>query len=218
MLQYVTKIEIENAMFLSVFNFSENENVTCYMELIHHQKCKLHGLSQEGSLTQQSHVLCLFREPNMKLKMPENIEKCISGTNNNHSDDTLLLMLQAVNDLDNVFYLQSSKIIENKTEDVYMTMNDRNACCYFKKEKPGSEGQWKLVKYNDKADGKEFFIISSLKWPGRFLHLFKGFRGNWLACTDNLRKVKEEGLWTFKVNCNLHQRRYHFWMPIAILI
>lgn len=205
--QFVTKIEMKNVMFLSVFNSTENEHLLYFMEL-YNQEYNLPRLSQEGYLAKRFHVICLFMELNMKLKLPKNIKNCIGGTNDNHSEDALELNLRAVKgrDLDNVFFLRSKMEIEKKTEDVYITMDNRNAYCYFKKEMPGSEGQWKLLKFDDDDNlslENRKFIISSLKWPGQFLYLFKSLKGYWLACTDDLEKVKEEGMWKLQVNCNV---------------
>lgn len=139
MFHYVTKIEMKNALFISVFNLTENENFVYFMELYDtDHECKLVRLSQDRNLTQQQFVICLFDQPNIKLKMPGNIQNCISGANDCHSGDDLVLMLRAVKerDLDNIFYLVSRKTIENKTENVYITMNDRNAYCYLRKKKP----------------------------------------------------------------------------------
>ena len=181
------------------------------MEL-YNQEYNLPRLSQEGYLAKRFHVICLNMELNMKLKLPKNITNCIGGTNDIYSKDALELSFRAVKgrDLDNVFYLQSNMEIEKKTEDVYITMDNRNAYCYFKKEMPGSEGQWKLLKFDEFKSHKYVnvhrrrkFIISSIRWPGQFLYLYKSVRGYWLACTDDLEKVKEKGMWKLEVNFDM---------------
>lgn len=179
MLKCITHPNMKNAVFLSVFHFTKNENVLHFLEI--------HGIKTfvfDESFYDQRHYIVRDSPPCLRLQMKP-LSFAIYGTETSEGCE---FIFESVNEqkLDNVCYIRSAQL---DWKNYYIQMKS-NGSCVAVKNKPEVGGKWKCV-FIMNGKRHETFIISSIDWPGMFLYLSK-------SCAKgqtDLKKVMEEGRW-----------------------
>lgn len=187
LLRCVTHPQVENAMFLTVFHITENNNVSHFLEI---QDIEPYVFDKD--FFAQSHYIQRVSSPYLKLHMVP-LKFGIYGTSK--TTEACKFHFEPVHgrELDNVCYIRSGRL---EWEKYYIQMNSEGSCTAVE-NRPKSGGKWKCVPL---VTGKEQqkFIISPIDFPGWFLYV-GSITGSVCGQTD-LQKVKKKGLWKI---CNI---------------
>lgn len=183
----ITQVNPKKSMFLSVFHPTECENFLRFVQ-IHSKECNFSWLDEDKRFTEEEHYIVSAKLEGKMIKMPRKNQRCVLGSTEN--TDACIFKFEAVKgrERDNIFFLKS------KHFGYYVYMYEGNQYCYSIKEKPGSEGQWKIVRFEEVEQSPQY-IISSLKWPGLFLSLTRWGLLLYLKGTYCTKEVMEKGLW-----------------------
>lgn len=185
MLSNVTEANIKNVFFLAIFHPTEHESFVHFL--------RMHGyfipcIGQDRRFYSQVYVIRSSTSSDVILEMSSWYGGRILGTK--AKTNTCEFKFEPVEErgMDNIFHLRSTYWSDHY---VYM-YKDGN--CYSVKDKPDLEGQWKVVKLENE-DGQSRFILSTLKWPGRFLYI-ENFLGTLsIKSTYDLPDDKSNFLW-----------------------
>lgn len=186
MLGYVTETHIDKAVFLTVFHPTENENFLHFLQM---HSYRIPSIGQEKSFYSKKHAICLSLKPAVKFKVSSMFDGRVLGTSEAPSASEFIF--EPVDDrmIDNIFFLHSKR--SNKMYYIYM---HKNGSCYCVKDKPKAEGQWKVVRLENKT-GPPQFVLSTLMWPCRFLSLDPLLGILFIKSTYDMEKVRTNGLW-----------------------
>ena len=178
-LKCITNPNIKNSVFLSVFHYTENENVLHFLQI--------QGIEPfvfDKHFYDHAHYIERVSPPCLKLQMAP-LRFGIYGTKTNEGCEFIFELVNG-RELDNVYYIRSA---HREWENYYIQMN-KNRSCVAVENRPKLGGKWKFIPLEP---GKKHptFIISSIDWPDLFLYLNTGeARGR----TDS-NEVKEKGIW-----------------------
>lgn len=176
---YITETTLQKAVFLSVFNLSKYENVLHFLRIRNIRIPK----------TEYNRVVSICNQTDMdlKFKMRSNIWGSIFASTSNSSACKFQLEAVPNRELDNIFYIRSTKWSE------YYIYIDNDKFCYSVSKKPGPNGQWKVVpvKLEDNPNSLQY-ILSPVEWPERFLCI-KGSKRIGSSC--DLVNIREKGIW-----------------------
>lgn len=188
LVRYVTEANVEKAVFLTVFHPTENENFLHFLRI---QEIRIPSIGQDKDFHNQVYAITLSNSPSMTLEMSSWYKGKINGTTGTSS--ACLFMFEPVKgrNLDNIFYLKSIRWSE------YYVLMCKSGTCYSVKGKPGTEGQWKLVRLENDI-GPPQYVMSSMEWPGRFLYTESTLWGPSVKSTHDLKTVRDKGLWELR--------------------
>lgn len=72
----------------------------------------------------------------------------------------------------------------------------KNGTCQSTTNTPGSEGEWKVVRLeNDEQLTRPRYLLSTIKWPGRFVYMESTLGIVSIKSTHDIKKVIDKGLW-----------------------
>lgn len=184
----ITKVTIEQATFFSFFHPTEKENCFQFLK-IHEEECNIQVLHKNTEFIGREHVICCPNLQGRHLKMPEKTQDYIKCVDESLTPSKFKFEPVEGREWDNIFFLKSAQ----SRHYVYMK-NDEY--CYSEQDKPGPEGQWKLVKFEE-SQGHPKFLISTLKKPVHFLYIYHVmWPGDWwLAGTTHIKTALDKGLW-----------------------
>ena len=161
-LRFLSEPDYSKAVFFAYFNPSEWPQTMAFMGKL--------GLSyqQNKHLASGSHYLRPQKWTNTYMVMYDLFwEKSVEGTKSYIAQ--VWFYFDPISLEDNVFYLRSYKL---PSWYVFMT-NDFLAFCKGWKGKPGPQGEWKVIRFND---GK--YMLSPRKWPKSFIYMKNNIRGS----------------------------------------
>ena len=186
MLTFLTHPKVENAVFLSVFHISENENVDRLLQI---QDIEVPTFA-ERLYNKEIHIQWSY-SPDVALQM-KHYSYRIGGTTKTTTEECKFIFEPVKGrEMDNIFYIRSACSV---WKNWYVQMNSDGTCPTVK-NKSDVGVKWKLVSLMSDPKNPNF-IITSLDCPGRFMYLD--------SLTDNIRgkrdleKVKEKGLWKIR--------------------
>ena len=186
MLGYVTESHIDKAVFLTVFHPTENEN---FLQFLQMHGYTIQGIGQEKSFYGKNHSIRSSLTPRVNLKVSSMFDGRIFGTSEAPSASEFIFEPVEDRIIDNIFFLHSKH-----SDKMYYIYMHKNGSCYCVKDKPEKEGQWKVVRLENKT-GPPQFVLSTLMWPCRFLSL-DPLLGIWfIKSTYDMEKVRTNGLW-----------------------
>lgn len=174
---YVKKTSFEKAVFHTIFNPTENENV---MHFICIHKEKIPSLHQNSY--RRKHTIRSATFPNIRFGMKK---KKLCGSLNTFSACQFDLEPVQNRKMDDIFYMRSVKS--------YVSM-DRGGNCVSVSDEPGSEGQWKVIRLGGVGFLPQF-LFSTLRWPCKFLFLKSCREDLPIEGTKNFKALKENCLW-----------------------
>ena len=117
-------------------------------------------------LAHGEHYLRPQKWTNYYMYMSSDAWGTMAGTTSNSSQN--LFYFDSIPHEDNLFYLRSCKW---SSWYVYMK-SDAWGHCRGSNGKPGPEGEWKVIRFND---GR--YMLSPLKWPKWFIYMKSDSRG-----------------------------------------
>ncbi|XP_078325835.1 uncharacterized protein LOC111105304 [Crassostrea virginica] len=178
MLKCITEPDVKNAVFLSVFNITENENVKHFLQI---QNIETY---LDKRFYEQMYELQWSRSPNVKLVMKTLAFRRDFGVyaSTEHSNNFKFESVEG-REFDNVCYI----IVEPEKRHLYIGISSDGECkTHPSKNAHGVE--WKLMSF-----GMDIFILASVDWPDMFLYLNPTTEK--LKGTKNMEKVKSKGMW-----------------------
>lgn len=185
MLFTVCDANVQRFLFLTVFHPTEIEYFLNFLRIY---KYKIPSIGQEEDFNSKTHAIRFKKSPEVKLEMSSWYGGRILATRRN--SDACKFKFEPVKgrNLDNIFYLKSMHWSE-----YYVFMGNDGTCQSVKKQ-PNTEGQWKLVRLENEL-GPPQYVISTLKWPGRFLYLESILGIESIKSTNDPKKAMARGLW-----------------------
>lgn len=166
MARLVTEPSLEKAVFHFVFHPTESINFSYFLK-IHDQEGKIPDKAQEICIKDHDYILRMSYSRDLKMQVHSDANHdYVSGTKDNSDGCKFTFEPVENRGLDNIFYLKSTRWLK------YYVYAKSDKFCYSVKDKPGIEGQWKLIRLG--SDPPEF-IISPVMWSGWFLTFEKGF-------------------------------------------
>ena len=189
MARLVTEPSLEKAVFHFVFHPTENINFSYFLK-IHDQEGKIPDIAQEICIKDHDYILRMSYSRDLKMQVHSDAnDDYVSGTKDNSDGCKFTFEPVENRGLDNIFYLRSTRWLK------YYVYARSDKFCYSVKDKPGIEGQWKLIRLGSNPPE---FIISPVMWSGWFLTFEKGFwpwSPMYLKCIRDINKLKRKGLW-----------------------
>ena len=189
MLKCFTEPEILNAVFLSVFNITENENAKHFLQI---QEIETH-LDQR--FYEQTYKIQWVHSPDVHLRGTFTDSFCGSTK---HIDEFQFQCVEG-REFDNVCYIMNVSWHIHPISKVswpiyhYIGIADDGACRKCINKSSTFKVKWKLISF-----GKDEFIVASADWPDRFLYLSSA--RECVRCKEN-RKIHAKkigkGLWKF---------------------
>lgn len=183
--RYVTETNHLKAVFLTVFNPTENENFVNFLRI--HQ-IKIASIGQNKHFYDPTRYICSSHSPEIKLEMSSWYKGRICGSKSKSAASEFKLEPVENLNLDSIFFIRSKKWSDHY---VYM---EEGGKCFSVSGQPGTEGQWKVVQFeNDGSPPK--YIMSPVKWPCQFL-VVKSFLG-FVSIEGTKKRTKDCGIfWT----------------------
>nr|XP_022291420.1 uncharacterized protein LOC111102824 isoform X1 [Crassostrea virginica] len=186
MLTCLTHPKVENAVFLSVFHISENENVDRLLQI---QDIEVPAV--RGRLNDKEMHIQWSYSPDVALQMKK-FSYGIWGTTETTTKKCKFIFEPVEGrEMDDIFYIRSAR---SGWTNFYIQMKS-DGTCQTVTNKQDVGVKWKLVSLMSDPKNPNF-IITSLDWPGRFLYLDSptvNIRGK-----RDLSRVKEKGLWKIR--------------------
>ena len=177
MLKCITEPEIQNAVFLSVFNITENENVKHFLQI---QEIVTH---LDKRFYEQTYKIQWVHSPDVHLKWNDKTETFCGSTK--HIDKFQFQYIEG-REFDNVCYIWNV----SRSGNSYIGFGKDGYC-----RENSKKSKWKLISFG--KDGKNrSFIVASAVWPDRFLYL-NSAEGS-VTCRENRKedaKYVRKALW-----------------------
>lgn len=184
-IRYVTETSFPKAVFHTIFHPTENEN---FMHFICIHRIRIPSLGHDKKFCRRKHFIRSSKLPDIRFEMMSSKTDFICGSQNTSFACKFYLEPVRHRKLDGIFYMRSVK-----WSDSYVSM-DRDGKCVSVSDKPGSEGQWKVVRLGNEGLLPQF-LFSTLKWPCKFLFLKSCWRTFSIEGTENFKASKENCLW-----------------------
>lgn len=184
-MRYVTETSFQKAVFHTIFQPTENEN---FMNFICIHRIRIPSLGHDKKFCRRKHFIRSSKLPDYRFEMMSPKTDFIGGSQNSSFACKFYLEPVRNRKLDSVFYMRSVK-----WSDSYVSM-DKDGKCVSVSDKPGTEGQWKVVRLGNEGLLPQF-LFSSIKWPCKFLFLKSCWRTFSIEGTENLKASKENCLW-----------------------
>ncbi|XP_062606912.1 toxin CfTX-B-like [Saccostrea cucullata] len=183
--KFVTESKFEKAVFLTVFNPTENEH---FLHLLRIKQIWIPCIGQDKLFCAHTHLIRSAKWPDWKMEMSSAPGGSIRGSNNRSDACEFNLEVVENRNVDNIFYIRSKKWPSH-----YVYVDSKLGCCWSVSGHPGPEGQWKVIKLEG-TSGTPQFLMSPLKWPCYFIYMTSLLNGT-VRGTFNLKDIKEKGLW-----------------------
>ena len=182
MLKCITEPEIQNAVFLSVFNITENENVKHFLQI---QDIETH---LDKQFYEQTYKIQWVYSPDVHLAGKELTDSFFGSTKN---IDKFQFQYVEGREFDNVCYIRNV----SQPSYPYIGIADDGSCKKCIKKSSTFKVKWKLISFGKDKKNRSF-IVASADWPDRFLFLSSA--RECVTCREN-RKIDpqkvEKGLW-----------------------
>ena len=182
MLKCITEPEIQNAVFLSFFNITENENVRHFLQI---QDIETH---LNKRFYEQTYAIQWVYSPDVNLERKDYTDSFCGSTK--HIDKFQFEYVEE-RKFDNVCYIRNV----SRPGYPYIGIGDDGSCRECRKESSTFKVKWKLISFG-KNEKDRRFVLASVDWPDRFLYLSSA--KGCVTCRDN-RKIDpqkvEKGLW-----------------------
>ncbi|XP_061177683.1 uncharacterized protein LOC133186456 [Saccostrea echinata] len=182
--KFVTESKFEKAVFLTIFNPSENEH---FLHLLRVNQIRIPCLGQDKQFFTQTHLIRSSNWPTWKMEISKHGGP-IGGSNKRSDACELNLEPVKSRNLDNIFYIRSKR-----KPSTYIYFGPKFGFCWSVSKRPGPEGQWKVIKL-EADSGMPQYLISPLQCPCYFIYMTSTPRGYVRGSTD-LKVIKEQGLW-----------------------
>lgn len=183
LLKCITKPEVKNAVFLSVFDIKENLNVRSFLEIQGHE---IHCLDK-GFFDKKYEIKWDVPQTSVCLEMKNASFKIWGSTRNSDHFKFESVEEQASA---NVCYISSTRW--PKSVYTYIGITEDGSCEACKKDSSTYKVKWKLISFGkDERDKK--IMLASVDFPNRFLYLDS--EGKHVRGKRNFEKVKQKGLW-----------------------
>lgn len=184
-IRYVTETSFSKAVFHTIFHPTENEN---FMHFICIHRIKIPSLGHDEKFCRRKHFIRSSKLPDIRFEMISSKTDFICGSQNTSFACKFYLEPVRHRKLDGIFYMRSVK-----WSDSYVSM-DKDGKCVSVTDKPGSEGQWKIIRLGNEGLLPQF-LFSTLKWPCKFLFLKSCWRTFSIEGTENFKASTENCLW-----------------------
>lgn len=184
MLESLEHPRVDHAVFLAVFNITENGHVE------HHLKSL--GIKTpvvDESFYERRHYIQCKNLPDTKLQMKKDVSS-IWGTKETTEYGKFLFESVHGREMDNICYIRSA---HRDWTSHYIQMKSDGSCRVVK-NRPDQGGKWKLVQIM--IHNHPSFLITSLDWRGKFLYIESASEK--VKGEENLNMIKEGGLWKFR--------------------
>ena len=185
MLITVLDANVQRAVFQTVFHPTENDDFLHFLRIYEYE---IPSIGQNSYFCRQTHVILSKISPEIKLEMSSRYDGRILATRRNSNACKFKFEPVEGRNLDNIFYWKSMHWKE------YYVFMCNDGTCQSVKNQPNTEGQWKLVKLENEL-GPPQYVISTLKWPGRFLYLESILGIESIKSTNDPKKVMARALW-----------------------
>ncbi|XP_061177628.1 uncharacterized protein LOC133186387 [Saccostrea echinata] len=183
--KFVTESKFEKAVFLTIFNPSENEH---FLHLLRIKQIRIPCIGQDKLFCAHTHLIRSSNWPDWKMEMSSTFGGSIRGTNKKSDACEFNLEVVENRNLDNIFYIRSKK-----WPSYYVYVDRKFGWCWSVSGQPGPEGQWKVIKLEG-TSGIPQYLMSPLQWPCYFIFMSSTPDGT-VKGTYDLRDIKEKGLW-----------------------
>lgn len=187
MLRNITEARIEKAVFLTLFHPTENDAFVQFLRIF---DTKIPCIGQDKDFYSHTHTIHSVKSPKVLFEMSAWFSRGI-GARKNYTDACRFKFEPIrIRSFDNIFYLKSAHWSKYY---VYMC---KNGTCQSTTDTPGSEGEWKVVRLeNDEQLPRPRYLLSTIKWPGRFVYMESTLGIVSIKSTHDIKKVIDKGLW-----------------------
>nr|XP_022295214.1 uncharacterized protein LOC111105304 isoform X5 [Crassostrea virginica] len=180
MLKCITEPETKNAVFLSVFNITENEHIKHFFQI---QNIETH---LDKRFYERKYELQWIRSPDVKLVMKRLTFKsafgvyALTGQSNHFKFESV-----EGREFDNVCYI----MVELEERPLYIGISSDGECKTHVHQIKKADGvRWKLMSF-----GMDTFILASVDWSDMFLYF--DLTNRRLKGTRDTEKVINRGIW-----------------------
>ena len=178
MLKCITEPEIQNAVFLSVFNITENENVKHFLQI----------QDIATQFYEQTYKIQWVYSPDVNIELRGYTNSFCGSTK--HFDKFQFEYVEG-REFDNVCYIRNV----SRPGNPYIGIANDGLCRECRKESSTFKVKWKLISFG-KNEKDRRFVLASADWPDRFLYLSSAM--GCVTCRKNIEIDPlnvEKGLW-----------------------